>query len=134
MLEIKVKNSWKIYEEEKYLLMIQDKNRKEELWLTSICEKEGMLKLILLKVGNRTILEPTQQVIQIDQNSTMKILIFFTASEIKVQVNDLEKNCISIQRFIEQPMFVVVGDEDGTLGTSVRHFDSLSFAPNSTKE
>ena len=36
ILEIELKNDWKTYDEEKFLVMIQDKVRKEELWITTI--------------------------------------------------------------------------------------------------
>jgi hypothetical protein len=87
-----------------------------------------------LRVGNRTIIEPTQQVITWDQHKTAKLSIYFTSKEIKVQVNELPQNVISIQRFLEAPSFLVIGDGDGTLGTSVKSFISLSYAPNSSSE
>ena len=87
-----------------------------------------------MKVGSQTIIEPTQQIITWDQYKTAKLSIYFTSKEIKVQVNELPQNVISIQRFLEAPAFVVIGDCDDTLGTSVKSFHSLSYAPNSTNE
>jgi len=90
--------------------------------------------LILLRVENRTIIEPTQQLMTWDQNKSVKLKIYFTSKEIKVQVNELPQNIISIQRFIDSPAYVVIGDCDGTLGTSVKSFNSLSYSPNSASE
>jgi hypothetical protein len=36
LMQIEIKNSWTTYVEEKFLFMIADKNRKEELWVTTI--------------------------------------------------------------------------------------------------
>ena len=112
--------------------MVQDKHRKEELWITTMNPKEGELKLILLKVVNRNIVEPTQQYITWEQNTTSKFILSFSDYEINIKVNDNPSNTISIKRFLSRPSHLVIGDCDNTLGTSVKSFISLSYAPNST--
>ena len=96
--------------------------------------REGELKLILLRVGNRNIIEPTQQVVPWNQNRTSKFLILFTSSEIVLKVNGSDQNKVSVKRFLESPAYLVIGDQDNTLGTSVKSFVSLSCAPHSTLE
>ena len=46
----------------------------------------------------------------------------------------MKQKSVSIKRFIADPAYLVVGDYDGTLGTSVKSFCSLSCAPNGRED
>lgn len=83
---------------------------------------------MLLRVCNRSIIEQTQQFIIWNQNTSTEFLLLFSEDEIMVQVNGEKKNKVSIQRFIRQPFFLVVGDCDHTLGTSVKSLESICIS------
>jgi hypothetical protein len=88
----------------------------------------------MLRVSNRNILESTQQFITWDQNRTAKFYLSFSQDEIKIKVNNLSQNILSIQRFMDAPAFLVIGDSDCTLGTSIKYLSSISYTENSLNE
>ncbi len=91
-------------------------------------EKEGELKILLLRVQNRSIMEQTQQYMSWSQWEPARFLITFSSAEIKVQVGDNAQNSVSVHRFLNSPCYIVIGDCDNTLGTSVKHVFSFSVA------
>ena len=46
----------------------------------------------------------------------------------------MKQKSVSIKRFIDDPAYLVVGDYDGTLGTSVKSFCSLSYSSNGRED